>query len=158
VLWIQITVQWLHVLGGIFWFGSALYASFILAPAMMPLPPQASEAVFRATVKRGGVVLETAGAITILLGFVRGTLLGPVQSFQFLLGTPYGITWGIALLLGLGILAWSHFVLFPSSDRVREAMATGDSAAMRRGMVLILVELAGFFGIFTCMILMRFGL
>ncbi len=158
MLGFQVAIQWLHVLGGIFWFGSTLFVSLILAPAMMSLPPRTTEPVFRATTKRARVVLETVGAITVLLGIIRGTLLGPVQSVQFLLGTPYGITWSIALALGLGILAWSHFVLGPSTDRLRGAMAAGDTAAMRRGMAEILVELIGFFGIFTCMILMRFGL
>jgi len=157
--WAQIVVQWLHVLGGIFWFGSTLYALFILAPAMMSLPPQTSAAAFRATAKRTAVTLETAGGITILFGILRGTILGPVRSFEFLLGTPYGITWGIALVLGLGILGWSHFVSAPSTERLAAAMASGDTASeMRRGLPLIVIELAGFFGIFTCMILMRFGL
>jgi uncharacterized membrane protein len=155
---VQVVVQWLHVLGGIFWFGGTLYALFILAPVMMSLPAQTSGTVFGATAKRTAVLFETVGGITILLGIVRGTLLGPVRSLDFLLGTPYGITWGIALLLGLGILAWSHFIVAPSTDRVASAMAAGDTAEMRRGMPLVLVELAGFFGIFTCMILMRFGL
>ena len=91
-------------------------------------------------------------------GLVRGTLLGPVQSPGFLLGTPYGITWGIALVLALGVLAWSHFVTFPLGERMPAAIEAGDAAAMRRVIPLILLELLGFFGIFTCMILMRFGL
>jgi hypothetical protein len=38
------------------------------------------------------------------------------------------------------------------------AIEAGDAAAMRRVVPLIMLELLGFFGIFTCMILMRFGL
>jgi hypothetical protein len=37
-------------------------------------------------------------------------------------------------------------------------LAAGDTAGMRRGLWRILLEMVGFFGIFTCMILMRFGL
>ena len=124
----------------------------------MSLPLQTQVAISRAAAKRANVIFEALGAITILLGIVRGTLLGPVQSPGFLFGTPYGITWGIALVLALGVLAWSHFVTFPLGERMPAAMEAGDTAAMRRVMPLILLELLGFFAIFTCMILMRFGL
>lgn len=158
MLWLQIVVTWLHVLAAIFWFGGVLYALFVLGPMVMSLPPQMQVAISRAGVKRANVTYETAGGITILLGIIRGTLLGPVKSFGFLFGTPYGITWGIALVLALGVLAWSHWVVFPAGERMPAALEAGDTAVMRRAMPLILVELAGFFGIFTCMILMRFGL
>jgi len=155
---LQIVVQWLHVLGGIFWFGSSLYAASIFAPTLMSLPPQIAGPVFAASVKRTAVVLETVGGMTILLGVIRGTLFGPVQSFSFLFGTTYGITWAVALLLGLGILGWSHFVVAPAGNQAAAMLAVGDIAGMRRGLWRILVEMVGFFGIFTCMILMRFGL
>ena len=158
MLWLQIVFTWLHVLAAIIWFGGVLYALIVLGPTVMSLPPQMQVAISRAGVKRANVTYETAGGITILLGIIRGTLLGPVKSFGFLFGTPYGITWGIALVLALGVLAWSHWVVFPAGERMPAALEAGDTAVMRRAMPLILVELAGFFGIFTCMILMRFGL
>jgi uncharacterized membrane protein len=158
MLWLQIVATWLHVLAGIFWFGGTLYATFVLGPIMMSLPPQMQAAIGRAAGKRVNVIYETLGGITILLGIIRGTVLGPVHSLGVLLGTPYGITWGIALLLALGVLAWSHFVTFPLAYRMPAVIEAGDAAAMRRAMPLILLELAGFFGIFTCMILMRYGL
>ncbi len=159
MLWAQIAITWLHVLGGIFWFGGTLYATFILGPAVMLLPPQANRAIFQAMMtRRVPVIIETVASITVLLGIVRGTLLGPVKSLGFLLGTPYGITWGIALLLGLSLLAWSHFVVSASAEKMAAAVEASDNAAMRRGMQQLLVELIGLFGIFTCMILMRFGL
>jgi hypothetical protein len=108
--------------------------------------------------RRTPTVIEVVGVLTILLGIVRGTLLGPVRTLEFLFGTSYGITWGIALLLGLAILAWSRFVVGPQSDRMQAAVEMGDAATLRGAMPLLLVELLGFFGIFTCMILMRFGL
>ena len=159
MLWLQIVATWLHVLAGIFWFGSTLYALFVLGPTVMSLPTQMQVAISRAGVKRANVTYETAGGITILLGIIRGTLLGPVKSLGFLFGTPYGITWGIALVLALGVLAWSHWVVFPVGERMPAAIEAGESAAaMRRAAPLFGLELLGFFGIFTCMILMRFGL
>src|SRR5438477_370277 len=82
-------------------FGGPLFALFVLGPIVMSLPPQMQVAISRAAAKRTNVIFETLGGITILLGIVRGTLLGPVQSPGFLLGTPYGIAWGIALVLAL---------------------------------------------------------
>jgi len=159
MLSLQIVVTWVHVLFGIFWFGGTLYATFILGPAVMSLPPQSQLALFRSLMNRKApLVFEVVGSITILLGIIRGTLLGPVQTLGYLLGTAYGITWAIALLFGLGILAWSHFVTTPASEPIAQAMAAGDTASARRVIPLLLVELAGFFGVFTCMILMRFGL
>ncbi len=158
LLWLQIVFTWLHVLAGIFWFGGTLFAAFVLGPTVMSLPPQMQAAISRAAATRVPVITETVGAITILLGIVRGTLLGPVQSMGVLFGTPYGITWGIALVLALGVLGWAHFVTFPLGDRMAAALETGDTAVMQRVLALGLIELAGFFGIFTCMILMRFGL
>jgi len=159
MLWLQIVVTWLHVLFGIFWFGGTLYATFVLGPAVMRLPGQSQLALFRSLMNRQApLVFEMAGGFTILLGIIRGTLLGPIQTLGFLLGTAYGITWAIALLLALGIVAWSHFVTTPTSEPMVQAMAAGDTGAARRAAPLLLVELAGFFGVFTCMILMRFGL
>jgi uncharacterized membrane protein len=154
---LQIAVQWLHVLGGIFWFGGVLFASVVLGPTMMSLPPRTGAAVFDGVAKRAWIG-EAVGGATIMLGVVRGTVLGPVKSIEFLFGTAYGITWLVALLLGLGILAWSHFVVFTGTDRMTAAIAAGDAAAMRRGLAPAMLNVIGFFGIFTCMILMRFGL
>src|SRR5256712_5753671 len=126
MLWLQVAVTWLHVLAAIFWFGGTLYALFVLGPIVMSLPLQTQVAISRAAAKRANVIFETLGGITILLGIVRGTLLGPVQSTGFLLGTPYGITWGIALVLDLGVLAWLHFFTFPQGDRMPAAAAAAE--------------------------------
>src|ERR1700736_4862460 len=126
MLWLQIVVTWLHVLAAIFWFGGVLYALFVLGPMVMSLPSQMQVAISRAGVKRANVAYETAGGITILLGIIRGTLLGAVKSFGFLFGTDYGITWGIALVLALGVLAWSHWVVFPSGVQLPAAIEAGD--------------------------------
>ena len=36
--WAQVAVQWLHVFGGIFWFGGALFSNFVLLPAVRHIP------------------------------------------------------------------------------------------------------------------------
>ena len=159
MFWAQIVVTWLHVLLAIFWFGGSLYNVFVLGPAVMMLPAEGQLTLYRAmTKRRAAEILEGVGVITVLLGIIRGSLLGPVRSIDFLVNTPYGITWGIALLLAAGVLAWSRFVIQPKSEQFATAAAAGDMVAVRKAAPLLLLELLGFFGIFTCMILMRFGL
>ena len=48
--WLQVVVQWLHVLGGITWFGTVIYGDFILIPALMTLTPD---------IQRAAAYLET---------------------------------------------------------------------------------------------------
>ncbi len=66
-------------------------------------------------------------------------------------------------------LSWGHFVLgrtahhletFPLTEVMKSggAMALAFAAQVQRVKLLSLLELLGFFVIFTCMILMRFGL
>src|SRR6266851_3465400 len=134
-MWGLIVIQWLHVFLGIFWFGSTLYLDILV----------------------------------ILLGLVRGTIFGPVRSLDFLFGTAYGITFLMALLAALATFAWGQLVLTRAARRLdtfplAEAMQTDGKVALafvaqvQRVKLLALLELLGFFVIFTCMILMCFGL
>ncbi len=47
----------------------------------------------------------------LILGLVRGTIFGPVQSLGFLFGTAYGITFLIAFLAAVATFLWGHFVV-----------------------------------------------
>ncbi len=105
----------------------------------------------------------------MLLGLLRGIVFGPVRSLDFVFGTAYGITFLIALLAALATFAWSQLVLTRAARRLdtfplAEVMKSGGTATlafaaqMQRVKRFALLELFGFFVIFTCMILMRFGL
>jgi putative copper export protein len=61
--------------------------------------------------------------VTIALGLVRGTLLGPIQSIDFLFGTAYGRTWLVALVAALYALIFPYVVMEP---RMRHILATAD--------------------------------
>lgn len=91
--WIQFGIQWLHVLGAITWFGAAIYADFILIPALMTLPIDQQRAVAAAIAVRGDRVIVPAAVGTIILGFLRGTVFGQIRSLDTLFGTAYGVTW-----------------------------------------------------------------
>jgi len=168
-MWGLIVIQWLHVFLGIFWFGSTLYLDFVVIPAVMTLPLEQQRSVSKPLTMFSERVIIPAAILVILLGLVRGTIFGPVRSLDFLFGTAYGITFLIALLAALATFAWGQLVLtraarrldtFPLAEVMQtdEKVALAFAAQVQRVKLLALLELFGFFVIFTCMILMRFGL
>ena len=154
-----IAVQWLHVLLGIFWFGSTLYANVILVPTLMGLPLQKQQEVSGRLARRSTQVLQPVAALVIVLGFLRGTVFGQLHSLADVFETTYGLTWLVALLAGLALFGWAFIVLKRALERLNTAQGPEQFAAgLTRAKVLTLAELAFFAVIFTCMILMRFGL
>jgi uncharacterized membrane protein len=164
-----IAIQWVHVLLGIFWFGSTLYVDFVVIPAVMTLPLDQQRTVSKPLTIFSDRVLIPAAILVIILGLVRGTIFGPVQRLSFLIGTAYGITFLIASLAAVATYLWGHFVFGRAAWRLEtfplaEVMKSGGTVALafaaqaQRVKLLALLQLLGFFVIFTCMILMRFGL
>lgn len=156
--WLQVGVQWLHVLGGIFWFGSVLFGNIVLFPAVVRLPPNVQGQVMRTISARMFRIIEPVALATISLGFLRGTVFGSIRTLDAL-GSTYGLTWLVALISAL-VVFFLGLRLARIGDQLFE-MAPGDPAFMerRRSMqVQALASMLGFFVIFTCMILMRFGL
>ena len=100
--WPTFITQWLHVLLGIFWFGASLTANVILVPALSRLPladQQRFGGAYGAVANR---VLPPVAYAVIILGVIRGTVFGPLQSIDAILATAYGLTWLLAL-----VTAWS---------------------------------------------------
>jgi uncharacterized membrane protein len=165
--WLQFGVQWLHVLLGIFWFGGTMYLDFILIPALMTLPLGQQRQVGAAIGARAVPIFTGVAVAVIVLGFLRGTVFGQIRSLDGL-GTTYGLTWLVGLLAALATAYWGVRVLTPAVERLyatpeSDAIgAGGQSPAIAAAVADIKrkgqIELLGFFVIFTCMILMRFGL
>ncbi len=166
---IVLVLQWLHVLLGIFWFGGSLYLNFMVVPVVLSLPLGQQREVAIPLGARSNQILPLVAILVILLGLLRGTVWGPVHSFPFLFGTAYGVTFLTSLLVVGGVELWGHFVAgraaaqlntFPLAEVMKpeSAGATAFNAQVQRVKLFALVELLGFFIIFTCMILMRFGL
>jgi uncharacterized membrane protein len=154
-----IAVQWLHVLLGIFWFGSTLYADVILVPTLMSLPLEKQQEVGGRLARRSSQILLPVAALVIALGFLRGTVFGSIHSVADVFGGAYGLTWLVALLTGLALLGWVFIPLKRALERLNTAQGPEQfAAALKRAKVLTSAELAFFAVIFTCMILMRFGL
>jgi hypothetical protein len=156
---LTIVIQWLHVLLGIFWFGSILYVDTILLPSLDTLPLIEQQKIGGLLGPRTSRVLLPVGLTVVLIGFLRGTVFGRLHSLDAVFGSAYGITWLIALLLGIGLILWGLVVLVPRAEALNTAKspeAYGEIVTQLK--VLTLIELTGFVAIFTCMILMRFGL
>ena len=166
--WALFIVQWLHVLAGIMWFGSVLYTDFILIPGLMKLPPREQRSAGGAVGAQAFRVIMAAATAVIVLGILRGTVFGPIRSLESL-STAYGLTWLVALVLSLVTFWWGLKVIGGALERfnafpIERATLADGSMNPELGVLIedlkrkTMIELVFFFVIFTCMILMRFGL
>ena len=165
--WLQFAVQWLHVIAAITWFGAVIYGDFILIPALSTLPLEIQRTAGGAVGLRATKIIPAAAIAVIVLGILRGTVWGPIKSFDALT-TAYGITWLVALVLAIVTYAWAARAIEGgirelNAIPVEEAtLADGSpnprmTAAIDAVKRAAAIELGLFLVIFTCMILMRFG-
>jgi len=161
--WGEFTVQWLHILFGTFWFGGALFANFVVVPALMRLAAEPQQQFLKNLAASPAMLIAASG--TIVLGFIRGTVFGDIKDVAAL-GTPYGIYWLIGLVAACLTFAYGTWYLQPRASRLGAEMAVVGpggqmspelAGRMSRLKVLALLELVGFFVIFTTMILMHFA-
>ena len=117
--------QWLHVFFGIFWFGGTLYATFVVLPAMSRLPPLNARAMSMELQRQIPRVIPAVALATILLGFVRGTALGPIRSTADL-SSPYGVWWLVGLVGAVALVFWGQYVITPAGrSALRPGRASG---------------------------------
>ena len=162
---VTIVVQWVHVLLGIIWFGYSLALAIFVIPALSKLPIPAQRQMGIALGERGTPIIDVLAPTIAVLGFIRGTLLGPIGSVADVFTTAYGVTWLVALVAITATFLWGRFVIVPTVARLNIAPLTPDGGptpeldgAVARAKQVTVFELLGFLVIFTCMILMRFGL
>lgn len=122
--------EWIHILLGIFWFGSAMYVNFLLRPTMMKAGPAAMGDLMSRLIGSGEKVLVPLGYATVAMGFIRGTFFGRIRSADILLHTRYGNVWLVALGLGAGVALWSQFVLVPTGRKMIGLMSSMPQMAM----------------------------
>ena len=157
MVWLEASVQGLPILFATFWFGSTLFTDFVLMPAVMGMSPAGQ----RELGQRIGPItarLEPRAAVaTIVLGGLRGTVFGPVQSLSALVGTAYGLTWLVSLLLAVGLFAFGEWVLTPAIARIPRT-ATPEEQARLIGQVrrYTLIQLAAFLLILVAMVAMHY--
>jgi hypothetical protein len=163
--WIAFGVQWLHVLLGIIYFGNALAVALILIPSLNPLPIPIQRDVGFSYGERATRLFDVIVPLIIILGILRGTVFGPIDSFGEVLGTRYGVTWLVALVVTVGVFLWGRLEITPAVRAMNivpldeNGAATPELvAATDRVTRLVVLELSGFLVIFSCMVLMRFGI
>jgi uncharacterized membrane protein len=154
VLWALIALQWLHILAGIFWFGSAMTVHVIAFPAFRKFPPETHRAIIEAFAARYGRLVGAVAGATILLGILRGVTGGVLN----VLTSPYGLTWIAAIVLAVAIAGFEGARLSPTVGRL---IAAGEPEQIRaldeRLEAYGKLELGGFLVLFSLMIAMRFG-
>jgi uncharacterized membrane protein len=162
--WVMFGAQWLHILLGILWFGNSLALATITIPAINRLPILAQREIGSHLNFQSQRVFQIVAPSVIVLGFIRGTLLGPIKDLDALFGTAYGLTWLIALVAAVLTYLWGRFAIGGGIRAMELAPINPDGtatpelvAATDRVKIIASLELVGFLVIFTCMILMRFG-
>lgn len=154
--WATAIIQWLHMLFAIFWFGGALFGTFVLGPQLISMPPERMREFLVPFAKRADRIILPVAIIAIALGVVRGTVFGPIKSFDALFGTAYGVTWLVALVAALLTLAWGART---ARGMQRDVEAGVDvSKATAKALRNVGIEMLGFAVILSAMVLMRFGL
>jgi len=163
--WVVFGAQWLHILLGILWFGNSLALAAITIPAINRLPLLAQREIGSHLNFQGQRVFQVVAPLVIVLGFIRGTFLGPIKSLEAVFGTAYGLTWLVALTTAVLTYLWGRFVIGGGIRAMEQAPINPDGtaspqleAATERVKRVASLELLGFLVVFTCMILMRFGL
>lgn len=162
--WIVFGVQWLHILLGIIWFGNSLAVAAILIPSLNPLPIPTQREVGSRYGERATRVFDVVAPSVILLGFIRGTFLGTIHGVDDVFATAYGITWLVALVAAAVTFLWGRIVINGAVRSMNLASVNPDGTATPeleqatdRVKLVAVLELVWFLVIFTCMILMRFG-
>ena len=129
-----------------------------------PLPITIQREVGSSYGERATRLFDVLVPVLIILGVVRGTLLGPIKDVGDVFGSTYGITWLVALVAAIATFLWGRIVINGALQTMNEAPVNADGsatlqleAATARVKVVVVLELVGFLVIFTCMILMRFG-
>jgi uncharacterized membrane protein len=163
--WLVFAVQWLHVLFAILWFGNSLSLATITIPAISRLPLVRQQEIGAQLGVQGTRVIDIVAPAVIILGILRGTVFGPVRDAGALFGTAYGLTFLVALIVAIATFIWGRFVIVPATRALAAAPVNPDGtataeldAALARAKRVTVLELVGFLVVFTCMILMRFGL
>lgn len=151
--WLTFSVQWLHVLLGITWFGYAISMYFLVSPALAELPESQGRITNSRLGEIGKRVLPIVASLVILLGILRGTVFGRIQSFEELT-TTYGIVWLVALVGSLGLIYTGARYVGPLFEGLKDA--PDYAGAVRRLRAISRIDLGLFGVVFTCMILMRF--
>ena len=153
-LWLVIVLQWLHILGGIFWFGSAMTVHIVALPAFRRFAPETRRVIIEAFAAKYGRLVAAVAGVTILLGVFRGVAGGVLEA----LGSPYGLTWLGAILLAVTIAGFEGAQISPTIGKLVAAREPQQIEVLDKRLDgLGMVQLAGFLVLLSLMVAMHFG-
>jgi putative copper export protein len=162
--WVTFAVQWLHVLLGIVWFGYSLALAIFFIPAISRLSIMTQRQIGAELAERATPIIDALAPSILVLGIIRGTLLGPIDSVEDAFTTAYGVTWLLAIVVIVVVFLWGRLVIVRAVGELAAAPLTPDGGptpelevALARAKRVTVLELLGFLVLFTLMILMRFG-
>lgn len=154
MLWLVIALQWLHILAGIFWFGSAMTVHIVAFPAFSTFPPETRRGIIEAFAARYGRLVGAVAGLTILLGILRGIAGGVLN----VLVSPYGLTWVTAIVLGVAIAAFEVVRISSTTGKLIAAREPERIQALDERLASYgKIHLGAFLVLFSLMIAMRFG-
>ncbi|HLW00915.1 MAG TPA: hypothetical protein VKT82_19805 [Ktedonobacterales bacterium] len=169
MVWVTYSIQWIHEFLGIFWFGGVLYLNFVVIPAITKQPLEQQRQISGTLSRLSDRLFKPISILVIIFGILRGTIWGPIQSWSFLFGTGYGWTFIVALLTTVGLVLWGTFVTGRSALKLNDypvaevakgegPVAAAYTAQLQRVKLFALLELLGFLVVFSCMVLLAFGM
>jgi hypothetical protein len=108
------------------WFGYSLSLAIVVLPAISSLPITTQRQFGAALAKHGTPIITALVPVIVVLGFIRGTFLGPIKSVTDVFNTTYGITWLVALVEAIATYGWGRLVIVPSIDALNAAPQTAE--------------------------------
>jgi uncharacterized membrane protein len=152
-----LVTQWLHILMGIVWFGGYIFLDFVLWPTLLRMPVPQAKTASALISKFAGPIMASSGTLVVLLGIIRGTVLGPITSFRVLFTSVYGVTWLVALSVSILLIIWGAGWHDRAVGPIWEGdgLSSGVAGRLRLG---IIFEMTCFGLVLACMVLMGVGL
>jgi uncharacterized membrane protein len=148
-------VHWLHIAAAMVWMGAQTSVALLVFPALATRPGGEARAALGAFAARIPRLMQVSGIVVMVLGIVRGTVLGPIHSWSAL-GSRYALLMGLALVLMFVLIGYGMKTgpALAAAIWDGDAVRPGAQLAMRRHALIVLAAL----GIITlCMVAMRFG-
>jgi uncharacterized membrane protein len=95
-------VQFLHILSGTVWAGSAILFTFVIEPALLSVDDVAADPVRAAIGRHAPRLMAPSGILLLLTGIGRVALGGAISSFADL-GSAYVLWAALALAITLAV-------------------------------------------------------
>jgi uncharacterized membrane protein len=152
-----VVVQWAHILAGTLWVGGQAFAALVLWPALLRQPADRARDTLGAFGRIGAPVMGAAANLVLLLGIVRGTVLGPIRSLDAL-RSGYGAAFVAALLLTIAVMTYGGQTRAAMATRVFDERGGWRPGAERWLRGRNAASLALLAAVIACMVVMRFGI